>query len=369
MKKATLVFILVMSCLFSFAGTTLDFSGYFENRFYMVEDGDAPLDNLKEKFDLGDYNRLRLILKASPSKKVTVNMAVDFFSFHGFITSPLGTNEQVGADETKEFKINLDRAYVNLYFKKFDVTIGKQRVAMGVSYIWAPLDVFNRVNVMEPKEEKPGANAFKVYIPIKNSTSLTAVFSPDNEFNTSRSGLRLKTQVAGVDGALTFIRDGIHATSIYGVDLRGENFLGWWVEAGYFVSSLRKSTKIVLGFDYTFPLKDGLYWLNELYYDSSGEKDFKEYDFSLAASGERFTLGRKYLLSMLSYGFSDFIKGSCSYIGNLDDGSGFINPSLRYEISQSVSLAGGFYILIGKEGREFRGRNTRMLYLWLKVNF
>ncbi|MCP5052531.1 MAG: hypothetical protein GY940_35510, partial [bacterium] len=58
----------------------MDIFGYFENRFFLVNNTGIGWDNFKEKFKLGDYNRLRLKYKASPSKKVTVNIAVDFFS-------------------------------------------------------------------------------------------------------------------------------------------------------------------------------------------------------------------------------------------------------------------------------------------------
>jgi len=65
---------------------------------------------------------------------------------------------------------------------------------------------------------------FRIYIPLGKSSSLTGVFSPEDNFNTSKSGLRAKTQVWGIDAALTFIRSGTTETSIYGLDLRGENF-------------------------------------------------------------------------------------------------------------------------------------------------
>lgn len=368
-KRTIFLSLLFLSA--SFLMAEVEIFGYYENRFFLLDQRDIPWENFKEKFKLGDYNRLRMKLKASPSKKVTVNMAVDFFSFHGIMKSPLGTYEGSGAaaPENEKVTIDLDRAYVDLYFKKFDISIGKQRVAMGVSYLWAPLDIFNRINVLEPKEEKPGANAFKIYIPLGNVSSLTGVFSPDNDFHTSRSGFRAQTQVWGVDAALTFIRSGNSETSIYGMDLRGENFIGWWIEAGYFVSPAQKDKKIVLGFDYTFPINRGLYWLNEFYYDSSGEKDSAAYDFNLLFSGDRFTLGRTYFFSLLRYAFSDFLSASVSYIGNWGDGSYFINPTLQYEISQNILISSGLYIPLGKKNGEFRTNDRNIFFIWLKVNF
>lgn len=376
MKGKTVKFLLIAAALFAvlsgnFLMADMDIFGYFENRFFLLNHLDMSWKNLNQKFSLGDYNRLRLKYQASPSEKVTVNVAVDFFSFHGILTSPLGTYEDPsGADsETSKVKIDVDRAYVDLYFKGFDISLGKQRVAMGVSYLWAPLDIFNRVNIFEPKEEKPGANALRIYIPLGTYSSITAVFSPQEDFSSSKSGLRAQTHALGVDMAVTVIRSGPVDTSIYGLDFRGENFIGWWIEAGYFVSPAAKDEKVVLGFDYTFPLKRGLYWLNEFYYDSSGEEDSSNYDYQRLLSGERFTLGQKYFFSMLRYSFTDFISAAVSYIGNWGDGSYILNPTLQYEISQNIMLSSGFYFPLGKKNSEFNRSNQDIFFIWLKVNF
>ena len=344
-----------------------DIFGYFENRFFLVQPPSQDCGD--EKIKLGDYNRLRLKLKASPSDKVVVNMAIDFYSFHGIITSPLGTYDSGSDAASNEIEMNLDRAYIDLYFKHFDLSIGKQRVALGVSYVWAPLDIFNRVNILEPKEEKPGTNAVKLYIPLGASSSLTAIYSPEEDFATSKAGVRAKTQIAGIDLALTYIRWGERNLSVYGVDVRGENIIGWWVEGGYFVYPWKKDKKIVVGFDYTFPVGNGLYWLNEYYYDSSGETDSMRYDYNLLLKGDRFTLGQQYFFSTLSYSFSDFLSATFSYIGNWGDGSYYLSPGVKYDITQNIGLTSGVYIPLGNDIGEFNMNGSNVFFIWIKVNF
>lgn len=342
--------------------------GYFENRLFILGRKNISFTNINEKLSFGDYNRLRLQFKSSVSENISLNIAIDFFTFHGVIKSPLGIyNDQA---DTKPSLINLDRAYIDLYFPAFDVTVGKQRVAMGVSYIWAPLDLFNRVNIFEPKEEKPGVNALKIYIPLGKVSSLTGIFSPEDDFESSKSGLRAQTHFIGVDGALSLIYDGIKGETIYGIDLRGENIIGWWLEAGYFTSSMDDNLKIVLGFDYTFPFKRGIFWLNEFFFDESGEKDKALYDYNKLLAGERFTLGQKYYLSSLSYGFADFFSVSLTYIGNWTDGSFILSPGLQYEIAQNLSLRLGLFFLIGEKGGEFnRAEAFDIIYIWFKMHF
>jgi hypothetical protein len=377
-KKTSLFFILVL-CLLAPASViqaAIDIFGYFENRAFVIENPDESWKDLGEKLRLGDYNRLRMQYKASPSKKVAVNVAVDFYSYHGMINTPLWIYIGPETPTSSNVRIDLDRAYVDLYFKKMDISIGKQRVALGVSYLWAPLDIFSRVNVFEPKEEKSGSNAVKVYVPLGNSSALTGVFSPDTKLASSTSAFRAQTQLFGVDAALTLIRSGSNETSIYGLDLRGENFIGWWVETGYFVypqedneNLYHKKIKLVLGFDYTFPVKNGLYWLNEFYYDTTGEKDPADYDFTLSLTGERFTLGQRYFLSMLSFSFTEFLSASLSYIANWDDGSFLLSPALHYDIAQNIQASAGFYLPLGPGNGEYKKYQENTFFLWLKVNF
>jgi len=346
----------------------VDIFGYFENRFYLIN---AKTEDtiFNKNGNIGDYNRVRLKFKAVPNEKVSVNIALDIFTFHGIIQSPLGVNTSSDTgDFENSIKIDIDRAYAGIHFKRADLTIGKQRIAIGVSYIWAPLDVFNRVNLIEPKEEKPGVNAAKVFIPIRDRSNLTVVFSPGENFINSKSGLRFHTIISNVDFGLTYIEDGKSGSSIYGVDIRGENFIGWWIESAYVKSAINNSFKLVLGFDYTFPVGTGLYWLSEYYYDSGGERSPEKYNYEILNSGERFTLGRNYLFSMIRYGFSEFINFSISYIGNFDDGSYFISPALSYDLFQNVSLSSGLYIPMGTNGEFGRLRGT-LFFLWLKMNF
>ena len=350
----------------------VDISGYLENRFYTINNMEIDWSDLENKFKLADYNRLRLKFKANPSDSVSVNFAIDFFSFHGSIASPMGTSSNETGDSSNAVKIDLDRAYADIHFKKFDLTIGKQRVAMGVSYLWSPLDVFNRVNLFEPKEEKPGVNAFKLYIPLGDFSSITAVFSPEDNFKASRSGIRVQTQLFGIDTALTAIRSGDTGVSIYGLDLRGELFVGWWVEfatSTYDHFENKKDYKTVVGFDYTFPVGNGIYWLNEFFFDSGGEKNTDNYNYDLLSQGDKFTLGRTYYLSMLRYGFDELLSSSITYIANWNDGSFILNPNLQYEVFQNTSVSIGCYLPLGKQAGEFTQAKINMFFVWLKIFF
>lgn len=74
LKRILFILFLTGSISFLRAGIAggIDIFGYLENRFFLVENRDVSWNDFNEKFKLGDYNRLRLQLKASPSEKVTL---------------------------------------------------------------------------------------------------------------------------------------------------------------------------------------------------------------------------------------------------------------------------------------------------------
>jgi hypothetical protein len=348
-----------------------DISGYWENRFFLINNSSISWKSIEDKFNLGDYNRLRINFTAAPAKAVTIHLSLDFFSFYGALQSPFGTLNTAADNQTdsNSTQIDLDRIYATIHFKKFDLTVGKQRLAMGVSYIWVPLDVFNRINILEPKEEKPGSNALKLYLPWGSQSGFTLIFSPDEKFGSSKTGFRAKTHCFTMDIGATFIRDGSQNLSVYGLDVRGENCIGWWLEGGFFVSESVTDKKLVIGFDYTFPMGNGLYWLNEFFYDSGGEINSTLYDYDLLIAGKRFLLGQHYAMSRLSYAVNEFFSAALSYIANWSDGSFILNPALSHDLFQNVNLSYGFYFPLGEKGGELNRHKQTIIFIWLKVNF
>ncbi|MFC2158812.1 hypothetical protein ACFLT9_13345 [Acidobacteriota bacterium] len=360
--------LIFLTCFTSVYSIDLNLFGYYQNRLFLLVPKDLKIEDVGKRLLLGDYNRLRLQLQTNAGENVSVNFAIDLYTFHGIIRSPLGVYSDDG--DSTDFLASLDRAYVDFYLPGFDITLGKQRIAFGVSRIWAPLDLFNRVNIFEPGEEKPGVTGIKAYVPIGSSSSLTAVFAPENDFNSYKSGARFQSLVGGVDIGISYIRYGLKKTDIFGLDLRGENFIGWWIEGGYFVSDIEDDLKIVLGFDYTFPVGAGLYWQSEFFYDASGQSDKSDYDLSDLLAGDRFTLGQKYFMSSLSLPLTQFLSSGLAYIGNWTDGSWILSPSLRYDLAESVTLNVGFFLPLGSDGGEFKREGaSNIFYIWLTTNF
>jgi len=329
----------------------LEMGGYFENRIFTATGGDHRT---------GGYNSLRIRFFPDISEKINLESAVNFISPYGFWPG-------------HEISI-LDRAYVDFYSSRFDLTIGRQRISWGTSYIWAPLDVFNRVNLIEPKGEREGVNAVRVYVPFGRLSGASAAFAPEGDIPDSRKGIRVFSNLYGVDLGLSFITG--RNERLLGMDLRGDLEVGWWAEIVRLWEGDGAVLKGVMGLDYTFEAGNGLYVLCEYYHDESGEPDRSRYDFSKLA--ERNTLARDYLFSLSNYPLRVNLTLSASLTVNLNDNTGILNPYIRYDIFQDVSLTFGAYIFYGPEGGEFQPTDkvdpsgimgSDMLFSWLRVDF
>ena len=82
-RKIPLSFLLFFMAGYSFIfASNLETFGYYENRFFILSSGKLSLQDISENFSLGDYNRLRFQFRSSVSKNISLNPAMDFFSFH-----------------------------------------------------------------------------------------------------------------------------------------------------------------------------------------------------------------------------------------------------------------------------------------------
>ncbi len=120
-KKTNIIFISFILLLNSLLYADSDLFGYFENRFFLINNPEISWNNIDEKFDIANYIRLRLKYKASPSKKLTLNLAVDVFSFQGTMKSPVGAYDSAENSGNNNVKIDLDRAYIDLYLDRKSV--------------------------------------------------------------------------------------------------------------------------------------------------------------------------------------------------------------------------------------------------------
>jgi hypothetical protein len=373
-------------CLLFFRAeaSELTFKGYIENRT-LLNFGSSTI---------AARNRARVELGAKPAPNAYLNLTTDFMTLHGDLSR---AKALLPADSVFSERVSLDRAYMRLSFRRWQLIAGKQRIAWGQSLRWSPFDVFNRINLLEPTEEKPGINAFRLSLPLSATNVIESVIIPQNDLDTSSYGFRSYFNILNIGFEAYAIKNAISKDiptgrlyrDIFGITLKGDLEVGWWFEGAYVSEGeelkakgeKKKSSAIpesrfemVIGSDYTLPLGDGLYLMLEYRYNGAGESEAQKYDYSQLLTDRRPLLGRNYISLMIRYNFSPQLNSVIIYTANLDDQSGILIPNLQYQVFQDVQMILGSNLFLG-EGEYHLPKGklpfsiNHQVYLWLRADF
>jgi len=88
------------------------------------------------------------------------------------------------------FNTTVDRLWLDLHYSKFQVTVGRQRINWGQTFVWNPNDIFNAYSFFDfDYIERPGSDAVRLqYFPSSSSAAELAV-KVDDENNVTAAGL------------------------------------------------------------------------------------------------------------------------------------------------------------------------------------
>ncbi|MEJ2721569.1 MAG: hypothetical protein P8181_10600, partial [bacterium] len=255
---------------------------------------------------------------------------------------------------------NLDRFFVTLNFKPFDVYIGRQAIA------WGAAKVINTSDVNAPflyteldTENRIGVDAARLRAPIGALGELDVGYVAGHDFEFSQSAVfvRAKSYLAnmGVTGLLV----GFHEHLMIGADVtRTIGGAGSWLEAAYvFADALGDNRhgacddylRLSLGCDYSFP--HDIYAFIEYHYNEPGATDSEDYYrivFGPAyRDGADYLLGKHYLAPGATFQITGLITLLTQALVNLTDPSALLVGTLDYNISENIYLQFGAYIGAG----------------------
>ena len=357
-KISILTFISIFSA--GIALGDVDISGYYRNQFSVV--------STSGKLRTQDLHKSRLKFSASPSEKTNFELALNLFAERA-MNCP--TTEQLTS------RLDVDRAYLKLYFSKFDLTLGKQRIAWGNGLLWNPTDVYNEIDPFDPKGEREGVSALHAYIPLSNTASIATVLAFGDTVDDARVSMKASAVPFGIDCAVSVTKDATKQW-IYGLDLKGELKVGYWLEGAYFRATDDDFYKVECGLDYTFGFGNGIYLALEFFHDSSGFEKLDKGAFTKLLTRERENLSRNYLYMISQYQISDFASIRPAFILNADDRSFILLPTFSYLLFTDVEVIVGANIFGGKEGGEYNPNNKQdpkgifgnsAFFVWLQMNF
>jgi len=380
MKKTTIFLILSILSLSPLAAQDrVDLFGYYEPQ--MMGAG------IKDQFLQLFSNKLRVDLKWGPLNNVTFAANFDFLTYHGkkewnildFLPSTVtsGIPEELKPLYVIPFsdRIFLDNAYLKLAFKSFDLTVGKQQISLGTGYVWNPTDVFNIKDPLDPTYEQPGHNALRIDLPIGTTYTVTALYSPENEWKSSSKMIQFKGRISRFDYSLLAIEktwrfhdytqfdfDSLsflelpEKRRLLGISTAGEIFgVGVWAEFAYNWMEISDDfSELVAGLDYTFDFQT--YVMAEYYRNTLGKTDFMDYnlnDWMRLMASEQKAIARDQLYALVQHPVADFINIGASCVTNLSDGSFVLVPTLFYNFSDNLDIIAYLNVNFGKEGTNF----------------
>jgi hypothetical protein len=363
--KRKLLILLSLLLLSSQAFAAADIGGYYKNELVSLfkKDGETLV---------ADANKLRLRIDSQVRSNV-------YFRLEPEYTFLVKSEEFPLLDVSEIDKVILDRAYVKINLPAADITAGKQRIAWGTSYLWAPTDVFNpfALSFAIAEEERRGVDAVRVEVPLGALSEIEGVVLFDVEPNKTAKGLRAKTNVGMYDLSLSYVALGETGSQI-GFDTSGE-LLGLGVRAEAAVINQQgtiEHVKYTLGWNYTF--ENGVGVDMEYFYNGIGATDKNNYDWTGLASGDIVQLARNYVFFGASYIIDEITDVNAALMVNADDSSFIIYPAYNRNVFENVDLsfeallpggtAGGeFNVTTAEDPSGFMG--SAMAFLKLKFSF
>lgn len=290
---------------------------------------------------LAEVNRLRLKLDANWQEVMTLHLEPRYYSL-------IKSEDLSLAGVTNPNQLIWDRVYLKGRFPQFSLTLGKQRIAWGVGYVWNPTDVFNPyfLSFAAREEETANVEAVRLEIPLGELSNIDGYVLTNQPWADTTKGVRIKGHKEKFDFSLSYVSQN-EGESQVGLDFVGEVFgMGVRGEAAFKKAALVGDyQQLVVGWDYT--LENGWGLIMEYFHNGYGFADKNNYDWA------NNRLGRDYLFLSASKLIDEITSAKGSIIFNLNDASFLLYPQFSRNIKQNLDLNLEAMILGGQVGSEF----------------
>jgi len=275
------------------------------------------------------------------------------------------------------YRHELDRAFVAFRNDRAEVTVGRQAIGWGRGPLFGAIDVFSPFSPLEvDREWRRGVDALRADVRLGGHGSLDIVLAGEETWDDSALVARLggRSDSGAWDGDLVLGKRGedrmyagtFSASTPGGAAVYGE--LAFFETPDHFdngglFGSDGAVAKAVLGAWRRYDVGDGLTLRAEYHYSGFGCEDVSvleptspTFDPAYAAlflprftRGDMQIAGRQAVALQASYQLSDVWTSGLAIIGNPDDGSGVVTPSLAWDFSDSVSVSMSVFAPYGRE--------------------
>ncbi|MDP3266786.1 MAG: hypothetical protein Q8M39_08160 [Sulfuricurvum sp.] len=341
----------------------------------------APLNGNGNQ-TLYNYNRFRVNEQVREGNWFSVGigdieniLGRELIQSNAYKTLSTGRSDTSFSTQTKTYDYDEGQMYAQLYRlyggytdEKHTVTLGLQKVSMGVGRIWNPTDLFNPKNplALEP-DEVYGAFALSYSYAPSSLSQITAVAAQRADKSFKYAG-RAKGYLGVADAAIDVVS--ADDVSMLGYELEGE-LLDTGVElrseGGWFDDKLlhQKFFQGLIGADYAF---DNSFMLIGEWLHTSRTFD-QELRFRIPSGAlNNLVRSKDYAAISCGYQFDPLLYGTLTIIVNAHDGSFYTGPALRYSLDDDMMLGLGMMLYEGKNQSEF-GTLGQTYYVNFKITF
>ncbi len=287
------------------------------------------------------------------------------FLFSGSVYGQSGFLGNRDLDSLKETGI-LEALYIERSSAEDSLKFGRQFITLGVSRFYLPFNnVFNQINVTDPWQELTGKEALNYTRYFDAYTSVSLICAQENYYPDKTYTMIYKTTYGLTELHLYLLDQYQFEEKAYGLTLKGEQGVGWWVETKTTFNKDRVSTgETVLGLDYTFDLGESLYvsWENvrngygaetPADYPTVTRTSYKNKNYNIVSL--RQTINEDLLLNVLDY-YSH-------------DNSFMLNSFIDYIYSDYLKFICGSTAFYGAKDGEFSPKRGSVVYGFIQYNF
>ena len=233
------------------------------------------------------------------------------------------------AQDDSEDPLDLYRAYVELYGDSLTFSAGRQMIVWGSAYIFNGADVFNEVDIENPRSDKDGLDSVRIKYNSKNMSRLESVIFKNSERD-DNIGARYTFLVDNYEFMANYfhyvrknnMRESVKNEDIV-LEVKGDVGIGVWSQLIHRNSDVSDQNSVVLGGDYSFDI-DGnlLYTLAETIYIKEEDRGavYLMYNYVVSEDIEVFQsllvdgkISYLYLRSGVTYKLNDYFNFQVSY--------------------------------------------------------
>ena len=238
-----------------------------------------------------------------------------------------------------------DRFYFDYSIKNIQITVGRQRINWGQTFVWNPNDLFNSYNFFDfDYEEKPGSDAVRLQFYPSYSSKLDLVVKVDHNNKVTAAALyrfnKWSTDIQVLTGyyqETDYVLGAGFSGSLFKGGLRGE--VSYFHPKDNF-SDTTGTVVLSLGYDYTF--KNSLMIQFEGLYNGYGEKSgsFNMIDFYfMQLSPKNLSLTEFSFMGQITYPITPLFNGTFSTMYSPNDKSLYLGPSVVYSLKENLELS------------------------------